>query len=93
MAVAVEEYGREIVEVHLRAMRGGDWRAAEALMTRIYGKPEQAIVARVPPNPAHDAIRSMSLDEKLELLQRLETGEFVGAETPLPIVEAARLSD
>jgi hypothetical protein len=34
MAVAVEEHGREIVEVCLQAMRKGDWRAAEALMSR-----------------------------------------------------------
>jgi hypothetical protein len=36
MAVAAEEHGREILEVYLQAMRGGDWRAAEALMSRIY---------------------------------------------------------
>jgi hypothetical protein len=40
-----------------------------------------------------EVIRAMSLDEKFELLQRLETGEFVGAETLLPIVEAGPLSD
>jgi hypothetical protein len=33
MAVAVEEHGREIVEVYLQAMRKGDWRAAAALMS------------------------------------------------------------
>src|SRR6188472_1962300 len=43
MAVAVEEHGREIVEVYLQAMRKGDWRAAEALMSRIYGKPEETV--------------------------------------------------
>jgi hypothetical protein len=59
-------------------------------MNRIYGKPEQAIVARVPPNPAHEVIRSMSLDEKLELLQRLRTGELAAAAAQvLPVVEAA----
>ena len=41
IAVAVEENGREIVEVYLEAVRKGDWRAAEALMNRIYGKPER----------------------------------------------------
>jgi len=60
----VEEQGRELAESFLSAARNGEWRAAEALMNRIYGKPERAIVARVPPNPAHDVIRSMSLDEK-----------------------------
>jgi hypothetical protein len=35
MAVAAEEHGHEILEVYLHAMRGGDWRAAEALMSQI----------------------------------------------------------
>jgi hypothetical protein len=74
MALAAEEHGREIFEVYLHAMRGGDWRAAEALMNRIYGKPEQALVAQVAPSPALELVRSLSLDEKLELLQRLQTG-------------------
>jgi hypothetical protein len=70
----VEENGRELAESFLSAARNGDWRAADALMNRIYGKPEAAVVARVPPNPAIDVIRAMSLEEKLELLQRLRTG-------------------
>jgi hypothetical protein len=57
-------------------------------MNRIYGKPEQAIVARVPSNPAHDVIRSLSLDEKLELLRQLQRGELADTATALPIVEA-----
>jgi hypothetical protein len=76
MAVAAEEHGREILEVYLRAMRGGDWRAAEALMNRIYGKPEQALITVAPPNPAVEMIRSLSLDEKLEMLRRLQGGEL-----------------
>jgi hypothetical protein len=62
MAVAAEEHGREILEVYLQAMRVGDWRAAEALMSRIYGKPEAALAAHVPPHPMIDLMRSMSLD-------------------------------
>jgi hypothetical protein len=85
MAVAVEEHGREIVEVYLQAMRKGDWRAAEALMSRIYGKPEAAVVAHVAPNPMADVIRSLSLAEKLELLHRLRQGEAVA----LPVVEGS----
>ena len=88
MAVAAEEHGREIVEVYLRAMRGGDWRAAEALMSRIYGKPEAAVVAHVPPNPALPVLKSMSLDEKLELLRRLQGGELADTGSAFPIVEA-----
>jgi hypothetical protein len=83
MAVAADEHGREIVESFLSAARRGDWRAADALMNRIYGKPEAALVAHVPPNPAIDVIRAMSLEEKLELLGRLQEGELVST-APAP---------
>jgi hypothetical protein len=53
-------------------------------MNRIHGKPEQAVVARVPPNPAHEVLRSMSVDEKLELLRRLRGGEPDDAPIALP---------
>jgi hypothetical protein len=56
-------------------------------MNRIYGKPEQAIVAAVAPNPAVDVIRSMSLDEKLELLERLRVGDLA-ARPVLAVLEA-----
>ena len=83
MAVAAEEHGREIVGVYCKAIEGGDWRAAEALMSRIYGKPEEALVARVDSNPVAEAVRKLTLEEKLELLQRLRAGELIGA-TPVP---------
>jgi hypothetical protein len=73
-AKLVEENGRELAESFLRAARNGDWRAADALMNRIYGRPEAAVVAHVPPNPAIDVIRAMTLAEKLELLQSLQSG-------------------
>jgi hypothetical protein len=68
-------------------MRGGDWRAAEALMSRIYGKPEET-VRQVETNPALPVLKSMSLEEKLELLRRLQGGEFADTASALPIVEA-----
>jgi hypothetical protein len=67
----VEQNGRELAESFLNAARNGDWRAADALMNRIYGKPEAAVVAHVPSNPVTDVIRSLSLEEKLELLRSL----------------------
>jgi hypothetical protein len=82
-AKLVEENGRELAESFLRAARNGDWRAAEALMNRIYGKPEQALISVAPPNPAVEMIRSLSLAEKLELLRSLQRGEQVA----LPAVE------
>jgi hypothetical protein len=87
-AKLVEERGQELAESFLNAARNGDWRAADALMNRIYGKPEEAIVARVPSNPAHDVIRSMTLEEKLELLHSLRRGEPV----ELPVIEGSPTS-
>ena len=84
----VEENGRDLAESFLKAAREGDWRAADALMNRIYGKPEAALVAHVPPNPAVEVIRSLRLEEKLELLRRLQGGEFADTASALPIVEA-----
>jgi hypothetical protein len=68
-------------------MRKGDWRAAEALMSRIYGKPEET-VRQVETNPALPVLKSMSLDEKFELLRRLQRGELADTATALPVVEA-----
>jgi hypothetical protein len=81
----VEERGQELAESFLNAARNGDWRAADALMNRIWGKPEAAVVAHLPPNLAVDVLKSMSLDEKLELLGSLQRGEPVA----LPMVEPA----
>lgn len=73
--MAAEEHGREILEVYLQAMRGGDWRAAEALMSRIYGKPTENVVAHTPATPERAVLKSMTLEEKLQLLCTLREGE------------------
>jgi hypothetical protein len=83
-----EERGQELAESFLAAARKGDWRAADALMNRIYGKSEAAPVAHVPPNPAIDVIRAMTLEEKLELLGRLREGELVSTAPAPPTIEA-----
>jgi hypothetical protein len=87
MAVAVEDHGREIVEVYLQAMRKGDWRAAEALMSRIYGKPTETVVTHTPASPARAVLASMTLEEKLELLHSLRRGEALDH----PLLEARSL--
>jgi hypothetical protein len=56
-------------------------------MDRIYGKPEET-VRQVETNPALPVLKSMSLDEKLELLRRLQRGEFADTGSAFPIVEA-----
>jgi hypothetical protein len=55
----VEEGSRQVDDALLTAAKRGDWRAADALMDRIYDKPEQPPVARVPPDPAVEMIRSL----------------------------------
>jgi hypothetical protein len=85
MALAADEHGREIVEVYLQAMRGGDWRAAEALMSRMYGKPTETVVTHTPASPVRAVLASMTLEEKLQLLHSLQGGDPV----ELPVVELA----
>jgi hypothetical protein len=57
-------------------------------MNRIYGKPEEKVVAKVDTHPATGVIRSMSLDEMLELLRRLQRGELADTGSAFPSVEA-----
>jgi hypothetical protein len=83
----VEENGRDLAESFLKAAREGDWRAADAVMNRIYGEPEET-VRQVEVNPATAVLKSMSLEEKLELLARLQRGELADTASALPIVEA-----
>jgi hypothetical protein len=85
MAVAAEEHGREILEVYVQAMRGGDWRAAQALMDRIYGKPVEATISAAPPSPFEPVLAWMTLEEKLELLHSLRRGEVLDH----PMLEAS----
>jgi hypothetical protein len=61
-------------------------------MNRIYGKPEQALITVAPANPAVEMIRSLSLDEKLELLRRLRRGELADTASAVPRVEAVQRS-
>jgi hypothetical protein len=84
-AKLVEEEGEALARSFLKAAEEGDWRAADALMNRIYGKPEQAVVAHVAASPAVEVIRSMTLEEKLELLHRLREGEPVA----LPVIDGS----
>jgi hypothetical protein len=46
-------------------------------------------VRQVETNPALPVLKSISLDEKLELLRRLQDGEFVSTASTLPVVEPA----
>ncbi len=39
----VQERAEEIVGVFFKAIDSGDWRAAEALLMRVYGKPQEKV--------------------------------------------------
>ena len=56
-------------------------------MSRIYGKPTQTVVTHTPVSPARAVLASMTLEEKLELLHRLQRGELDDATAMLPVVE------
>jgi hypothetical protein len=53
---------------------------AQALMSRIYGKPTETVVTHTPPSPARAVLASMTLEEKLQLLHSLRAGEPVELE-------------
>jgi hypothetical protein len=55
-------------------------------MNRIYGKPTETVVAQAAPSPHAAVLATMTLQEKLHLLHRLQAGEPVA----LPVVEPAR---
>jgi hypothetical protein len=62
-AAAVQERGEELVE----AFRG-DWRALGSAHEPDLRQARSDVVAPVPPNPTTAVLKSMSLDEKVELL-------------------------
>lgn len=39
----VQERAEEIVGVFFKAIEAGDWRSAEALLMRVYGKPQEKV--------------------------------------------------
>jgi hypothetical protein len=53
-------------------------------MSRIYGKPDET-VRQVETTPALPVLKSMSLEEKLQLLHSLRRGEVLD----LPVLEAS----
>ena len=49
LAEKTEERADEIIDAYLRAVRGGDWKAGEAMLSRVYGLPvARQVVAELP---------------------------------------------
>jgi hypothetical protein len=51
-------------------------------MSRIYGKPTETIVTHIPVSPERTVLKSMTLEEKLELLHSLQRGEISARAVP-----------
>jgi hypothetical protein len=48
-AKLVEENGREIYESYLGAIKAGEWRAADSILDRIYGRPTERVEMKPEP--------------------------------------------
>jgi hypothetical protein len=74
----VEEHGQEIADCFLRPIRACDWKAAEAVVNRIYGRPDDALVVKAPAiaPAAQGSSARFPLEEKIKLLRRLRVGSW-----------------
>ena len=70
-ALTVEERAEEIVGVFFKAIKDGDWRAAEALLTRVYGKPQEKLEVSQP--QTLEDVERMSLAEIRHLRSVIES--------------------
>jgi hypothetical protein len=70
IARQTEERAAEIVGAYLAAgLERGDWRALEALVTRVHGRPVERVEIEAPADPL--GVASMSADERQALRARL----------------------
>lgn len=65
----IQERGEEIAAAFMRAVEQGDWRAAEALMTRVYGKPQERVEVSQPESV--EEVEALTLAE-IRQLRRAE---------------------
>ncbi len=73
LADAVEAEAETLIKAYLKGARDGDWRAADALITRVHGKPKETVEHReLPTDPAK--LLSMS-SEELDALEAQLLGE------------------
>jgi hypothetical protein len=61
----VEEESDAIIGSFMAAIKSGDWRAAEALLTRVYGRPEQKLEVSQPQSV--EEVENLSLAEIRQL--------------------------
>ena len=74
-AETLREHAEEVAMGYVRALREGDWRAGDALATRVLGRPtervETADVGKV------GRLTTLTEAELLELKAKLESGDLV----------------
>jgi hypothetical protein len=70
----VEQRAELLIRPYLDAMAKGDWRAAEALMTRVYGSPTQR-VETADVTDVHQLPAGELAARAREILARFEAGE------------------
>jgi hypothetical protein len=66
----VEKESELIIGVFIEAIEKGDWRAAEPLLRRVYGRPQEKVEVSQPQSVAE--VEAMSLSE--ELVRRAARG-------------------
>jgi hypothetical protein len=71
-ALMVEQEAEAVIGAFMSAIRQGDWRAAEALLQRVYGRPQEKLEV-VQPQTVEEVER-MSLAEIRQLRATTERG-------------------
>jgi hypothetical protein len=70
-AKLVEDNGREIYECYLDAIKRGDWRAADSILSRIYGRPtEHQQVEDITSRPLEELSLAEIQERRLEIQER-----------------------
>jgi len=73
-AKLVEENGKEIYDAYLTAIKNGEWRAADSILNRIYGRPTERVEMKQEQKPISEMNES-ELEAFIEQLERLSEAE------------------
>jgi hypothetical protein len=69
LARLLEADAEQIASEYRAAGKGGDWRATEALITRVHGKPVERVQVEAPADPL--GVAQMTPQERAELLAQV----------------------
>ncbi len=51
---AAIDHAQEIIAAYRNGWQGGDWRAADAFLTRVFGKPTEHVITETSGKPLHE---------------------------------------